>query len=64
MDKYFIVFRIALMNKACKRGLCSLCDVYDSRKIVRGFQTKRKMQEFADEYKEQMLYFMMLKPVS
>ena len=63
MDEYYLVFRINLEN-AKGRQLSHLLDVKTSQKQLRGFITKRKMREFVEEFREGMLEYRMLKPVS
>jgi len=64
MDQYYIVFRIDLHTEKGKE-LSRLIDSTSTiQKFVKGFLTKRLMNEFFEEYESGMFNPVRLKPVS
>ncbi len=63
-ENYFIVYTIRFGNDHGDL-LAKKADIYDdTKRLIKGFPTKRRMKEFVDEHKDGFGILKMLKPVS
>jgi hypothetical protein len=62
-DNYYAVFRVNY-TETKGRELAKLCDINHTFDVLRGFNTKRKMMEFVEEYKGGFNKLRLLKPIS
>ena len=60
---YFIVFVIDYASKDGKL-MAKRLETYEAREMIRGFETKSKMKQWANENAGCFRYFTMLKPIS